>query len=376
MKKVFRIAIALIMLTFALSACQPHWQIEITEDSQTIGQFNHEDFAFYLEKLDEGTGTVPLGQMLYINGFSLIDEVTFVDKSGKEVSFVWDEIALETWITEKGVISISGEEYRPKQIDVADSPLASDITTAITDIGPTMAAALGLPVLPQASGKALTETKASYGALILMDGFQFQTLQSMIEAGDLPFFASIRENIQQGLTVYPPVTVAASAAFLTGAPPQVNGVYGHGFRSTELTTLFDLVVQAGKSVVAIEGASLPFNLRNAEITVSGDRNGDGYSDDNVMTNSLEVIQSGMPDLLYIHFHEIDDMGHTYGPESEEYREAAVRVDEYLAQIYEALPSDTLIIIFADHGMHAEGDGGNHGNLIASDLIIPIIFLEK
>jgi hypothetical protein len=376
MKKVFRITAALIIFTFALSACQSNWPIKITKDDQTVGQINREDFAFYLEKLDEGTGTVPLGQMLYINGFTLINKITLIDKQGTETSFVWDEIALETTLTEKGIISVSGEEHQPPQINVTESPLASNITLSITDIGPTMATALGLPELPQASGKVLTESKPSFGTLILMDGFQFQKMQSMIEAGDLPFLSSFQEHINRGLTVYPPVTVAASAALLTGANPQINGVYGHGFRSTEMTTLFDLAVQKGKSVVAVEGASLPFNLRNAESTISGDLDGNGYSDDNVMTNALDVIQTEMPDLLYIHFHEIDDMGHTYGPESKEYQAAAVRVDECLSQIYEALPSDTFIIIFADHGMHAEGEGGNHGNLIASDLIIPILFLEK
>ena len=70
------------------------------------------------------------------------------------------------------------------------------------------------------------------------------------------------------------------------------------------------------------------------------------------------------------------MGHSYGPYSEEYKDAMIRVDSYLEGIISALPEDTLIAIFADHGMHETDDGGNHGALIASDLIIPIIFLEK
>jgi len=163
---------------------------------------------------------------------------------------------------------------------------------------------------------------------------------------------------------------------LTGTNPLKNGVYGYGYRSTELKTLFDLAVENGKNVIAVEGASLPFNLRNAETTLSGDRDGNGYSDDNVFTNSLEVIQSNMPDLLYIHFHEIDDMGHSYGPDSKEYESALIRVDGYLENIFEALPENTFIIIFADHGMHATQGGGNHGTLTAADLIIPIIYLEK
>jgi len=380
MKKTLYVISLLTFLALLLSACSTNWQIEITKNGNKNGQFGFDDFAFYLETSGEEDEegdlieTILLGQMLYINGFTLIDEITLIDEDGITSTFGWDEIALQTRLSMKGMVTIDGEEYSPVTIDVKDSALVTEIDYSITDIAPTMAHVLGLPDLAEASGDVLVDSSAAYGVMILIDGTQYQKLQSMIAAGELPFLASL--DIHQGLTVYPPVTVAASAAVLTGTIPQVNGVFGHGFRSTELTTLFDLAVQEGKSVIAVEGASLPFNLRNAETTISGDRDGNGYSDDNVCTNSLEVINAGMPDLLYIHFHEIDDMGHEYGPESDAYEQAAIRVDGFLSQIYEALPAGTFITIFADHGMHAEGEGGNHGNLIASDLIIPIIFLEK
>jgi predicted AlkP superfamily pyrophosphatase or phosphodiesterase len=163
---------------------------------------------------------------------------------------------------------------------------------------------------------------------------------------------------------------------LTGALPEKTKVYGHGYRTTELTTLFDLAVENGLTVHAVEGNSLPFNLRNTEITLSGDRDQNGYSDDNVYSNALEVIETGLPNLLYIHFHEIDDMGHSYGPYSTEYLDAMIRVDGYLEGIVQALPENTLIIITADHGMHKTDDGGNHGTLAANDMQIPIIIIEK
>jgi len=341
MKKTLNFILLLIILTVSLSACQANWQIELTKDGDAIGQITQDDFSFYLDKVDEEddeVGTISLGQFLYINGLTLVDQVTFIDKDGKETTFVWDEIALDTILINKGKIIVNGEEYAPVSIDITESPLVSEITYAIIDIAPTMAYNLGLPELIQASGNILVEGSADY--------------------------------------VYPPVTVSSTAALLTGALPQVNGVYGHGYRSTELTTLFDLAVQEGRTVIAVEGASLPFNLRNAETTLSGDRDENGYSDDNVLVNALEVINNDMPDLLYIHFHEIDDMGHGFGPESEEYELAAIRVDEYLAQIYAAVPTGSFIAIFADHGMHAEEEGGNHGSLIESDLVIPIIFLWK
>ncbi len=375
MKKYLKITTILIIFALSLCACHPKWQIEITKDGDTIGQFNETDFSFYLEKSEEEANKIFLGQMLYINGFTLIDEITLIDKNSNKSTFLWDEIALETTLSKDGKVSIENEIFSPMMIELKESPLLSEIQYSITDIAPTMASMLGLPDLPHAAGKVAMEGSADYGVMILVDGFQYQKMQSMIAAGELPFFASL-DDINPGLTVYPPVTVSASAALLTSMLPQENGVYGHGFRSTESMTLFDLAVQEGRSVIAIEGASLPFNLRNAETTLSGDKDGNGYSDDNVMINSLEVINTEMPDLLYIHFHEIDDMGHSYGPESPEYEAAAIRVDDFLSQIYQALPTGTFITIFTDHGMHAEAEGGNHGNLIGQDLIIPIIFLSK
>jgi predicted AlkP superfamily pyrophosphatase or phosphodiesterase len=212
--------------------------------------------------------------------------------------------------------------------------------------------------------------------MVLLDGTQYQKLHQLIQAGKLPFFQNYKNEIQQGLTVYPPITTTASAALLTSALPQENGVYGYGYRTTEMTTLFDLAASAGRSIEAVEGSSLPFNLRNAEATLSGDRDGNGFSDDNVFQNSLDVIDSRMPDLLYIHFHEIDDMGHSFGPESSEYEQALIRVDKYLSEIYAKLPINTLLAIFADHGMHETPEGGNHGTLTAEDLIIPILFITK
>ena len=367
--------ITLLLLSLSLSACQPKWEITVFSEGKQVGLITRTEVEFYVEKSTEDTQGVPLGQLLYNLGFTLIEDVAFSLDDEPQNSYVWDEIAEVTTISEKGEITVGEQTFTATSLSITPSPLSAMIELSIMDIAPTIASNLGLPDLPDAIGEVRTSVNARHGVMILLDGTQYATLQAMISEGDLPFLQSIGE-IQQGLTVYPPVTVAASAALLTGAPPSVNQVYGHGYRSTESTTLFDLAAEAGLSVIAVEGASLPFNLRNADTTLSGDKDGNGWSDDNVYTNAMDVIANNMPDLLYIHFHEVDDMGHSYGPDSDEYHDALIRVDGYLADILDALPEDTAIAIFADHGTHNTTDGGNHGSLIASDLIIPIIFLEK
>ena len=140
-----------------------------------------------------------------------------------------------------------------------------------------------------------------------------------------------------------------------------------------------MAAAAGLDVVAVEGEALAFNLRGAEVQLSGDRDGNGSTDDNVLANALAVLDDGMPDLFFVHFHGIDDAGHTYGPGAPE-EEAAIReVDAAVGQLLAALPGDTLVIIFADHGMHQveeEGRSGNHGNLIERDMFIPIWVVGK
>jgi predicted AlkP superfamily pyrophosphatase or phosphodiesterase len=129
--------------------------------------------------------------------------------------------------------------------------------------------------------------------------------------------------------------------------------------------------------VAVEGDALAFNLRSAGVQLSGDRDGNGSTDDNVLANALAVLNEGMPDLFYVHFHGIDDAGHTYGPGAPEEEAVIHEVDAAVGQLLTALPADTLVIIFADHGMHRveeEGRLGNHEHLIERDMFIPIFFV--
>jgi len=375
LKKKFSLCL-IIPIILILTACQSSWEIPVINNGQQMGVIDKKSVSFYIQKYQDGVQSIPLGQMFYDIGYTLIDEASFITNKDPGVTYTWDEIAETSMISETGQITLpDGTSFQPDDIEVVPSDLLTDIEYSIMDISPTVAYALGLPALPQAIGKVIYKTEVDHAVMILLDGTQYKKLSNMANAGELPFLGE-NGKLQRGITVYPSISTSGSAAFLTGLPPHENGVFGYGYRSTESTTLFDLAVQEGKSVTAVEGSSLPFNLRNAETTLSGDRDGDGFSDDNVYEKALDVIRSGMPDILYIHFHEIDDMGHSYGPESSQYSSAIERVDQYLSDIYNRLPESTLIIIFADHGMHTTTEGGNHGTLTANDLVIPIIILEK
>jgi len=143
--------------------------------------------------------------------------------------------------------------------------------------------------------------------------------------------------------------------------------------------MLDVVAAAGRRAVAVEGESLAFNLRGAEVRLSGDRDGNGATDDNVLANALAVLQEGMPDLLWVHFHGVDDAGHTYGLGTPEERARVAVVDQAVGELLAALPPDVVVIILADHGQHPveeEGGLGNHGQLIDRDMFIPVWVLSR
>jgi predicted AlkP superfamily pyrophosphatase or phosphodiesterase len=272
------------------------------------------------------------------------------------------------------------------RLEVEPPALLGRVQAHITDVAPTAAAALGLPAPAQATGRVLEVPTAGHVLLLFLDGLGYVRTSEALREGLIPDLAALAALAPGqtgepfvGLTVYPPCTSVATAALLTGASPQVNGVDQRGIRKTEAETLFDVAAAAGLRVVAVEGEALAFALRNAEIQLSGDRDGNGSTDDNVLANALAVLEEGMPDLFYVHFHGIDDAGHGYGPGTPQ-EEAAIReVDAAVGRLIEALPADTLIILFADHGMHpVEGEKrlGNHGHLIDRDMFIPILLVAR
>ncbi|MBM3137332.1 MAG: hypothetical protein FJZ98_03985, partial [Chloroflexi bacterium] len=265
---------------------------------------------------------------------------------------------------------------KPAQIFVSEVEIGPE-TIHITHITPTVLSALGLStdMMPD---KPITREKFEHVVMIFLDGFGFRKFQYAQE-NDLVSFLSEDDELLKGISVYPPRTTTGSAAVLTGLFPKDNGVDRGGIRKTEATTIFDIASEHGITSAAIEGESLAFNIRSTEVVLSGDRDLNGGTDDNVYKNAMEVISGSMPRLLWIHFHGIDDYGHTYGPDDSRVDEKITEINDYLLKIYNALPEDTLVIYFADHGMHnvdEEGRLGNHGHLIKEDMVVPVIIKTK
>jgi len=367
-------------LLLSLAACTPSWQATLSMpdggtfvvDAQVLAGLS--DFA---EEVD-GYQAVPLERVLVAAGHLALERLQVTDSEEAPRELEWASVADHAWWLNNGRLLVGREEFAVSHLEIEAPALLGRVQASITDITPTIALALGLSAPSHATGQALEMSSASQVVLIFLDGFGYVRYTEALRDGLIPNISALGEPLV-GLTSYPPITSVSTASLLTGAPPEVHGVDRRGIRKTDVETLFDVAIAAGLEVVAVEGESLAFQLRNSQMQLSGDLDGNGSTDDNVLQNALAALKADTPDIFYVHFHGIDDAGHTYGPGAPEECAAISEEDSAVGRIIDLLPSNTLIIIFADHGMHAvqeEGELGNHGHLIERDMFIPIFVVRK
>ena len=371
-----------LFLALLLPACGAPWQASVAGPDGNYLQVD----AGVLRELDdfaqalEGRQAVPLERVLVAAGHTAVDTISIaVEGTGTLTSFEWVSVADEAWWLSDGTLLLDGRRVRASRLEVEPAPLLDDVEASITDIAPTAATALGLSVPSEATGRPLpVPSSADRVALIFLDGFGYVRYSEALAEGSIPNLAALGDPLV-ALTTYPSITSVSTASLLTGASPDVHGVDRRGIRKTDTETLFDVAASAGLRVVAVEGESLAFALRGAELQLSADLDGNGSTDDNVLAKTLDVLRTGLPDVLFVHFHGIDDTGHSHGPGSPEESAAVEEVDAAVGRIVEMLPEGTLIVVFADHGMHKieeEGRLGNHGHLLERDTFIPILLVVK
>jgi hypothetical protein len=373
MKRILFLALTLLIV---LVGCGPSWEATLIQPGGnpfTVNRDTLDSLAEFTE--DEG---VPVERVLFAGEHYVVERLIVTAADGTRREYDWAQAAISAWWLDDGQVTIGGETFPASRVEVEPPALLEQVEASIVDIAPTIAAALGIAAPSQATGRALDAPRADHVLLLFLDGLGYVRYTEALADGLIPYLATL-EKPYVSLTTYPPCTVVSTASLLTGAPPSVHGATQRSIHKTETETLFDTATAAGLRVVAVEGYAVSFNLRSAELRLSGDRDGNGSTDDNVLANALAVLEEGMPDLFYVHFHGIDDAGHEYGPGAPEEKAKIREVDAAVEQIVEAAPPGTLVVVFADHGMHAvnePGRLGNHAHLIERDMFIPIQLTMK
>lgn len=206
--------------------------------------------------------------------------------------------------------------------------------------------------------------------VVILDGFGYHQYVKAVEEGYAPFLGSIAPA-KKAFSVYTPVTNAGLAAILTGVPPSENGVHTRKEMDVLVPSIFEHANKLGKSSVMVEGNIKILNLEIDPI-LNIDKNSNGSTDDDIRDKAIEVVDSGC-NLMVVHFHGIDDSGHSYGDLSAQTLERIRTTDGYVKDLVSRWSGK--VIITADHGMHSTLEGGSHGEFRYEDMIVPYIICE-
>ncbi|KIP52958.1 alkaline phosphatase family protein [Leucobacter komagatae] len=265
-------------------------------------------------------------------------------------------------------------------------PTATDNGGRLAAIFPTGLAALALgnerpaaAVLAEAAGLGDSEAAQSLCATVLqhtpplrslvilaVDGLGSANLKS--SSAHAPTLAALPNR--RITTVSPSTTAAALTTLTTGRLPAEHGLIGYRIMHPSLGLISPLRdwegiaeptawqraeplfgsaaalgIRArcyGRPAHATSGLTGAI-LRGADY-VGGDRIADRFA------AAKQDISSGEPTLAYVYVDELDRAGHQHGWQSEAWLRRLEQLDQAVADFLTGLPSDTGLIVTADHGM--------------------------
>jgi len=241
----------------------------------------------------------------------------------------------------------------PAALDAVGAPTTSAGRSSAED-----RAALGLPRAPKV-------------CVVLIDGLGAHMLAQ--RGGHAPF---LRSQLADGLTLtsgYPSTTAASLTMFGTGSFPGQTGMLGYTVRNDADGSLLNLVSWEEATTAPREWQPQPTLVEQlgveswgrrvtsvgparfvgsglTEAALRGPRfvSADSLAERVDATSSL--LRSRDTDLVYLYWGDVDKMGHHHGWGSWQWGEAVELVDAELSRLARLLPTGTLLLITADHGM--------------------------
>lgn len=185
------------------------------------------------------------------------------------------------------------------------------------------------------------------------------TLRAMVRAGAYTFWAK---------TTAVAITLPSHTSMVTGVNPRKHGIeWNRDLPLSEpvyplVPTVMEMATRAGYVTAMVAGKS-KFSTLNKPGTIthaSVPAESVGRNED-VATRAAQLLEAYRPALLFIHFPEVDAVGHAKGWGSPEQLSQITQTDAQLARVFAALDragirGSTCVLLTADHG----GAGLTHG----------------
>ena len=184
-------------------------------------------------------------------------------------------------------------------------------------------------------------------------------MRTMLRDGTYTFWAK---------TTAMAITLPSHASMLTGVIPQKHGILWNEELPlakpyyTKVPTVMEMAVKVGYETAMIAGKA-KFQTLNKPGTITYVYVTADEPDNNqeVATAAVKILETHKPAVTFIHFADVDTVGHAKGWGSREQLAAIEKTDTQLAQIFAALDraqlrSSTVVLLTSDHG----GAGLTHG----------------
>lgn len=177
------------------------------------------------------------------------------------------------------------------------------------------------------------------------------------------------------------ITLPSHVSMLTGVTPNKHGIEWNRelpFAEpvyTNVPTVFEMATKAGYTAAMVAGKSKFVALvRPGTLTWSWvPAEGVKTTNKTVTAQAIEMLEKHRPDLLMVHFPDVDAVGHAKGWGSPEQLVCIEKTDRQLGELLAALEraglsASTFVLVTADHG----GAGLSHGADDARSRHIPWI----
>jgi predicted AlkP superfamily pyrophosphatase or phosphodiesterase len=171
-------------------------------------------------------------------------------------------------------------------------------------------------------------------------------------------------------------TLPSHASMLSGVGAREHGLWWNSYQADRgyihVPTIFSAAHAKGLSTAMFVGKP---KLRHIAIPGTVDHyERPSYLCGGVAKRAGEYFDAKQPDLMFVHFSDPDEYGHSHGWMSKEYMHAVHDSDRCLATLLDAidasgLADSTLVIVTADHGGHGKKHSDGH---FAVDRDIPWI----
>mgnify|MGYP001174073755 CR=1 FL=1 len=175
----------------------------------------------------------------------------------------------------------------------------------------------------------------------------------------------------------------------TGVPSSVHGIVANSIvRRSNMPNIFQSVKDTGKITAAAAYCWVselynraPYNriddkeTDDESLAIQHGRfyTEDEYPDIELFASAAHLVRKFLPDYLLLHPMGMDYHGETYGSDSKEYRNHAIRQDKWLAPlIQEWMERNYTIMVTGDHGINKDGA---HGGTTPEQREVPLFVIQ-